>query len=276
MTKRLFNQSDIEEYLSSGEEGENIDSDEEQEYTQESESPESESEDEDEPVPQPALNPLDPNNHNFVRNSGLDSTIIPFTSQPGVKVRNIQGLTPFGYVKLFLTTAIIQTIVTETNRFGVSKHRDALVIIMGINKKPKTRSFRSTNPMHHMPIFGNTLSHNRFLRILSCLHFVDNETADANSPRLFKLGSIYNSIVFWFKAVYTPLINLSIDETLSHWHSRVSFRQYIPSKRARYGIKAYVLSESESGYVYNHHVYTGQEQNNAIANELSFTENIVF
>ncbi|KAJ1092959.1 hypothetical protein NDU88_006069, partial [Pleurodeles waltl] len=28
------------------------------------------------------------------------------------------------------------------------------------------------------------------------------------------------------------------------------FRQYIPSKRARYGIKLYMLSESSTGYVY--------------------------
>lgn len=55
----------------------------------------------------------------------------------------------------------------------------------------------------------------------------------------------------------------------------VSFRQYIPSKRARYGIKAYVLSESESGYVYEHNIYVGQEQENAAAAGLSITENIV-
>ena len=113
-----------------------------------------------------------------------------------------------------------------------------------------------------------------FLRILSCLHLVDNSTRTPTSPRLFKLGTCYQAIVNRLKAVYTPLQNISIDETLSHWRGRVSFRQYIPSKRTRYGIKAHVLAESGTGYVYDHRIYIGEEQQNAISVGLSITENI--
>ena len=151
----------------------------------------------------------------------------------------------------------------------------ALIILMALNKKSKITSYWSTNPDYHQPIFGNTLSRNQFLRILSCLHLVDNSTRTPASPRLFKLGTVYQAILARFKAVYAPLRNISIDETLSHWRGRVSFRQYILSKRARYGIKAYVLAESETGYVYDHHIYTGEEQQNAILVGLSITENFL-
>ena len=69
--------------------------------------------------------------------------------------------------------------------------------------------------------------------------------------------------------------NISIDETLSKWRGRLSFRQYIPSKAAKYGIKAFVLAEAATGYVYCHHIYTGNEKDAAAAAGMSITENIV-
>ena len=216
--------------------------------------------------------------YNLQRDRPLNPTDMPFIDIPGIKVRHTNGLAPFGFLKLFLTTTIMQTIIDETNRFGLERHGDdreklsdkdmwrvfALIILMALNKKSKITSYWSTNPNYHQPIFGNTLSRNRFLRILSCFHLVDNSTRTPTSPRLFKLGTVYQAIVDRFKAVYTPLRNISIDETLSHWRGRVSFRQYIPSKRTRNGITAHVRTKSETGYVYDHHIYTGEEQQNAI------------
>ena len=71
--------------------------------------------------------------------------------------------------------------------------------------------------------------------------------------------------------------NISIDETLSKWRGRLSFRQYIPSKAAKYGIKAFVLVKAATGYVYCHHihVYTGNEKDAAAAAGMSITENIL-
>ena len=211
--------------------------------------------------------------YNLQRDRPLNPTDMPFIGQPEIKVRHTYGPTPFSSPKLFRTTTIMQTISDEFNRIGLERHGDdreklsdkdmwrvfALIILMALNKKSKITSYWSTNPDYHQPIFGNTLSRNQFLRILSCLHLVDNSTRTPASPRLFKLGTVYQAILARFKAVYAPLRTLSIDETLSHWRGRVSFRQYIPSKRARYGIKAYVLAESETGYVYDHHIYTGEQ-----------------
>ena len=43
---------------------------------------------------------------------------------------------------------------------------------------------------------------------------------------------------------------LSIDESLMLWKGRLGWRQYIPSKRARYGIKSYEICDSQSGYIW--------------------------
>ena len=48
-----------------------------------------------------------------------------------------------------------------------------------------------------------------------------------------------------------------IDEYLSLWKGRLSFRIYIPTKRERYGVKLFMLCESNTGYLSNFIIYTG-------------------
>lgn len=57
--------------------------------------------------------------------------------------------------------------------------------------------------------------------------------------------------------VYYPQKNLSLDESMVLWRSRLSFRQYIKNKRHKYGIKLYVLTEPD-GTILGFNVYTGQ------------------
>ena len=54
-------------------------------------------------------------------------------------------------------------------------------------------------------------------------------------------------------------MDICIDESLLMWKGRLSWKQYIPSKRSRFGIKFFVLCESESGFIWNFCVYTGKE-----------------
>ena len=60
-----------------------------------------------------------------------------------------------------------------------------------------------------------------------------------------------------FKNVYTPDKHIAIDEELLLWKGRLGFKQYIPNKRARFGIKMFSLCEV-SGYLWNNFVYIGK------------------
>ena len=42
------------------------------------------------------------------------------------------------------------------------------------------------------------------------------------------------------------------------WKGRLSFKQFIPSKRHRFGIKFLVLCDVQTGYVQDIIVYTGK------------------
>lgn len=56
--------------------------------------------------------------------------------------------------------------------------------------------------------------------------------------------------------IYSPSKELSLDESMVLWRGRLVFRQYMPGKRHKYGIKIFVLTEP-SGLVLRMIIYTG-------------------
>lgn len=63
-----------------------------------------------------------------------------------------------------------------------------------------------------------------------------------------------------FTSVYVPEQDISIDESLLLYKGRLFFKQYIPNKRSKFGIKSYELCESRSGYTWKYSLYTGQDR----------------
>ena len=97
----------------------------------------------------------------------------------------------------------------------------------------------------------------RFEQIRSVLHFADPR--DNSSGSLCKLSSFLSSLQHSFCENYIPGEHIAIDEYLSLWKGRLHFRQFIPSKRERYGIKIYMLCESSTGYLWKFIIYTGAD-----------------
>lgn len=97
---------------------------------------------------------------------------------------------------------------------------------------------------------------NRILSILKFLHFPDNTTA-RTEDRLHKIRIIIEAIVDNFKSSVKPGKNIVIDESMVPWRGRLGFRQYIPGKRHKYGVKAYKLCLPE-GSTYNFEIHAGK------------------
>jgi hypothetical protein len=74
---------------------------------------------------------------------------------------------------------------------------------------------------------------------------------------LSKVRPILEVVSKTFKNALVPFQNLCIDESLMLWKGRLGFKQYIPLKRARFGIKSFVLCDAETGFVLKLIVYTG-------------------
>ena len=66
-----------------------------------------------------------------------------------------------------------------------------------------------------------------------------------------------------FNSMYTLDKHIAIDEELLLWKGRLGFKQYIPNKRARFGIKIFSVCEV-SVYLWNSFVYVGKNANETL------------
>ena len=65
-----------------------------------------------------------------------------------------------------------------------------------------------------------------------------------------------------FSSVYIPGSVVTIDQTMVPWRGRLLFKQYIPGKAHKYGVKIYKIAAT-NGYTWNVMVYTGQQDGTA-------------
>ena len=83
---------------------------------------------------------------------------------------------------------------------------------MGHVQKGDLQSYWSTNLFLQAPIVRQIMSRDRYIHILRCLHFHDNEEF-VNHP-LVKIKSVIGHVQSKFSAAFTPGKNLCIDESL--------------------------------------------------------------
>ena len=134
---------------------------------------------------------------------------------------------------------------------------------MGLNNLPRIAMYWSTDPFIGNTGIQNVMTKNRFEELSQYLHFANSETEpqreDANYDRLFKIRPILSIVLENNQNAYEPSKNLSVDEAMIAFKGRLSFRQYMPAKPTKYGIKVWMAADSQNGYVTNFSVYLGQE-----------------
>jgi hypothetical protein len=97
--------------------------------------------------------------------------------------------------------------------------------------------------------------------ITKFLHFADNtDKANYEGPaKLYKIFPVMSHLNSKFQTLFLPAQNISVDGSLTLWKGRLSFKQYLPLKAAKFGIKTYELCDSVSGYLWSFVVYTGKD-----------------
>ncbi|PNF19853.1 hypothetical protein B7P43_G12511 [Cryptotermes secundus] len=116
----------------------------------------------------------------------------------------------------------------------------------------------SSKHMLETQFFPNVMSEERFSLLTRFLHFVDNtnkETAKRD-PKLYKILPVSEYLKKKFQKVYIPGKEIGVDESLLLWKGRLSWKQYIPMKASRFGIKIFELCDS-AGYLWNFIIYSG-------------------
>ena len=113
----------------------------------------------------------------------------------------------------------------------------------------------STDDVTDLPFFRSVFSRDRFFQIFGALHVGDVD----GSTKRGKIQPFLDLICPAFEAAFTPGRQISVDESVITFKGRVSFRQYLKGKPNPWGIKAFVLADSRTGYMTRVRIYYGKE-----------------
>ena len=189
---------------------------------------------------------------------------------------------PLQVFHLFFTPAILEYIVTETNRYarlemGEERYRKwdiitnedliayfGIMIVMGMVRLPALADYWKRDPLFQCTIVSESMARDRFFEIHRFLHFVDISTTplptDDNYDRLNRIRKILTLIEERFVALYHPHCQCAVDEAMVPYKGRSSLKQYMPKKPVKRGLKVWVRADSVTGYISRYQVYTGKEK----------------
>ena len=190
---------------------------------------------------------------------------------------------PLDYFLLFLPTFFFEMVATETNRYAEQKMADkgndprwwpttleeiraffCVNIMMGIRKLPRISNYWSTDERFADPYISSIVTKTRFTKLTQYLHLRDTSATpgrdDPNYDPLFKVRTLIDLVLPRCKDNYKPGCDLSIDEGMIGFKGRLHFRQYMPAKPTKWGIKVWEICEAASGYCCGFDVYTGKKR----------------
>ena len=130
-------------------------------------------------------------------------------------------------------------------------------MLMGIAQLPEGRDYWSTDGILHNDYVARRFSRNRFEKLSRYLHLSDPNAAD-HTDKLYKVRPQITSFGENFLQNFIPGAQLSVDEAMIQYDGRLGWKQYMPKKPIKWGIKLWCLCDSLTGYCSAFDVYTGR------------------
>ncbi|XP_067023688.1 piggyBac transposable element-derived protein 4-like [Acropora muricata] len=215
----------------------------------------------------------------------FESTWLPkFTERPGILV-DATEFSPVDFFYMFFHDEAFTLISNETNRYA-SQYLDTPV---DLEPSSRFHAWNNTSPNEirafvALEIDNGTLSETCTFRLLewvlahSCtFSSVMSEQVrrgeDGYNP-LFEIQRLLDIVNPTYEWWYQPECDLSLDESMVKFKGRLTFRQYLPAKPTRWGIKQFVLTEAKIGYCLKSVAYSGKTSFARVAG-VSFSEQVV-
>ena len=144
-----------------------------------------------------------------------------------------------------------------------------IILYMGLVHKSEIYQYWSKSVLYNDQLIPSIMTRERFELLWGMIHFSDHQVNDESS-RLHKIEPLITHLLTRYQAMYEPGENIVLDESMVPFRGRLLFRQYLPGKAHKYGIKLSKLCTIDA-FTWNIKVYCGA---NAAENGLSSTETL--
>ncbi|XP_061426844.1 uncharacterized protein LOC133354203 isoform X2 [Lethenteron reissneri] len=211
-----------------------------------------------------------------------DVVVAPFTESAGPSHGLPLDASVLDYFMLFWPDRLIDVFTQETNRYAEQKIAEsgkadplwspttsremkaffAVAIMMGIKDLPRVWCYWSGNPALRCEWVSGTMTHTRYSKVSQYLHARNNVGTPARGQRgydpIYKVRNVVEEVRANFSRHYSPRRELSVDEGMIPFKGRLFFKQHMPAKPTKWGVKVWELCEAQTGYCLNFDIYTGR------------------
>lgn len=182
---------------------------------------------------------------------------------------------------LFFNDDMLHCIIENTNKFILKKQQSGLDVYRSkFTDLPEIKAFlgilyltgvHKANRLNTADIWNGdgtgieliraVMPETRFKFLLRHIHFDDENTRQERmqTDKLSPIREIFDNFANNCQTNYSISQYATIDEMLLGFRGRCSFRQYIPSKPSKYGLKMYALVDSRMFYTSYLEVYLGNQ-----------------
>jgi hypothetical protein len=137
-------------------------------------------------------------------------------------------------------------------------------ILMGIDDKSEYTDYWSEDTALHNAYISSKMTRSRFEKLCQYFHCSNPaEPIDADD-KLHKVRPLVTVLKENFHRMFVPGRDLSVDEAMIKFDGRLGWKQYMPKKPIKWGIKLWCLCDSKTGYCLAFNVYTGADGNEEV------------
>ncbi|XP_066468624.1 piggyBac transposable element-derived protein 4-like isoform X1 [Tiliqua scincoides] len=187
--------------------------------------------------------------------------------------------------ELFITEEILHLIVRETNREAERAFRlwnewnpdkvkawkavdlaelkayIGLLLLAGVYHARHETLEELWDASSGRPHFRATMSLNRFRALTRYIRFDNKQTRDKRraTDKLAAFRNVWTLFVQQLPRWFTPGTDITVDKQLLGFRGRCPFRQYMPRKPSKYGLKVWWCCDAQTSYPLKGEVYLGKE-----------------
>jgi len=127
---------------------------------------------------------------------------------------------------------------------------------MGIHDLPEYRDYWSSDTALNVAYVSSKMSPHRYEKLCEYFHCSDPNNADPED-KLNKVRPLLDVVGEHFSEFVKPGCTLSVDEAMIKFDGRLSWKQFMPKKPTKLGMKLWCLCDSVTGYCVKFDMYRG-------------------